>query len=197
MARAPVQIVLEPNRFVGLRPTRRGGGANREFFSENDEAFRQHRDRLHFAMNSIAGDLRASAFGGVAYAKVQLQRSALAKSHRPTDALFTPQRAPTLGALELGQLVVEVTPESLTEIATVVRRAEDSTRFVEDKKTGKRREQPSRSRSEVGAVTDFELWGAGDKRTFSARDAVEWLRDPLTGGRYRIELFRPLPERSD
>ncbi|WP_439642627.1 S8 family serine peptidase [Gemmatimonas sp.] len=196
MPRSLVQIVLEPNRFVGPRQRQNARGPKRDFFAGSDEAFRLHRDRLQETLSRTAESLERSAYGGVAYAKVRLQRSALAKSHRPTGVLFAPDRTPILGAHELGQLLVEVTPEQLTAVASAVGRAEDTTTLVEDKQ-GKLRPKPSRQRSEVGAIEQFSLWGGGDKRAFTAEEAVRTLADPATGSSYRVELFRGLPTASE
>lgn len=121
--------------------------------------------------------------------RVNLRRAALAKSHRPVQSVFPPTRTPVVGSASVGSLIVEVTPEALVEVEAAVKRAEDTPRVVDNPKTGKAEPRPSRVRSEVGAISQVELWGPSDRRSFSAAEAIEWLRDPQTGGGYLLEVF--------
>ena len=192
MAANPVQAVLDANRFVRNRETA-PGGRNKDFFAGHDAAFRTHRDQLKKQVNAIKGVLANDAFGGVGYAKVELQRAALAKSHRPVVSIFPDSRTPVVGSAGVGSLIVEVTPDRLAAVEATVNKAEDVPRMTENRKTGKLEARPSRSRSEVGAIRQVDLWNASDRRKFSTQEAVAWLSDSQTGGGYFVELFS-LPE---
>ncbi len=184
----PVQAVLDADRFVRSREVP-GGGRNKDFFEGHDAAFRSHREELSKQVSAMRSQLANDAFGGLAFAKVDLQRAALAKSHRPLQSVFSPGRTPVVGSAGVGSLIVEVTPEALDEVSAAVQRAEDVPRVVENARTGKAEPRPSRARSEVGAISHVELWSPTDRRGFSAREAVDWLADSQTGGGYLVEVF--------
>ena len=195
MANSPVQVVLNADNFVAAREGP-GFGGGKDFYVGRDRAFVLHRQRVRRQIERAANALSSDQFGGVGYAKVRLERSALAKSHRPLDAIFKPEVTPLVGSEGVGELIVEVTPETLTEVCASIDRAEETVESRPDKE-GVPRPRPTRGRTEVGAIEQVQLWEAADKRRFSAEQAVEWLNDPRTGGAYRIELFlRPVP-RSD
>jgi hypothetical protein len=180
--------VLNADNFIGARETNPGGGA-KDFFGGRDADFVEHKRNLVRQVEAARATLANSEFGGVAYARVMLNRSALAKSHRPTSTVFTPGRTPVVGTRNVGELIIEVTPEGLIDVEQAIEGAEEETRSSVDRKTGKELFKPSRRRSEVGAVDQIELWTAADKRSFSASQAVEWLADRRTGGAYRVYLF--------
>jgi hypothetical protein len=188
MPENPVQTILNADRFVRSRDIAAGGG-NKDFFEGHDAAFCSHRDELSRQINAMRNQLVHDQFGGIAFAKVNLQRSALAKSHRPLQAVFPPTRTPVVGSAGVGSIIIEVTPEALTEVEAVVNRAESSPRVVENSKTGQTETRPSRARSEVGAISQLEMWSPSDRRTFSAREAIGWLSDLETGGGYIVETF--------
>lgn len=188
MAENPVQTILNVDRFVRSREITAGGG-NKDFFEGHDAAFCSHRNELSKQVSAMRNQLAHDQFGGIAFAKVSLQRSALAKSHRPVQAVFPPTRTPVVGSAGVGSLIVEVTPEALTEVEAVVNRAESSPRIVENSKTGQPEARPTRARSEVGAISQLDIWSPSDRRTFSAQEAIDWLSDPQTGGGYIVETF--------
>ncbi|MHB8139700.1 MAG: S8 family peptidase [Vulcanimicrobiaceae bacterium] len=127
--------------------------------------------------------------------KVNLRRSALAKSHRPFDAILTSKAATVVGGLDLGQVLVEVTVPGLQEIEKRILAApSDSPRKIRD---GKSFPNPARSKSEVGAIERLELYGPSDKRQFSLADALHKLADPRRGGSYFVELFEMPPPPSE
>ena len=184
----PIQVVLNADNFIGARETTPGGRA-KDFFGGRDAEFAEHKQDLLRQVESARAVLANSEFGGVGYATVKLNRSALAKSHRPTSAVFTPTRTPVIGTRNVGELIVEITPEGLVDVGQTIGGAEDESRLVKDEKTGRDVFKPTRRRSEVGAVDQIDLWSAADKREFSAEQAVAWLSDPRTGGAYRVHLF--------
>lgn len=187
MPNNPIQVVLNADQFRGARETQTPAGS-RDFFAGHNAAFVAHREELRAQAAAMSATLSASSYGGVGYAAVAMRPAAVAKSHRPLEKLFTPTRAPVVGSNALGEMIVEVTPEALAEIGETMGRAEEVVVEREDT-NGEMKARPSRYRSEVGAIAQLALWEAGDRREFSAAEAVEWLADPRTGGAYLVELF--------
>lgn len=189
---APVQVVVNADNFHEDRENPPGGG-RKDFFAHRDAEFVAHRDR-------IAADLRACAdvlqqqtpqYGGVGHLKVVLRRAAWAKTHRPTQALFKAGLTPCVGGLDLGEMLFEVTPESLHRVAHDVLASEPDTRLK--MKDGKQVPNPSVRRSETGAIQRVELYGPSDKRRFDIEQAVAWLSHAGTGQSYEVELFSVPP----
>lgn len=194
MANSPVQIVLNTNDFIEALDNK-GGGPSKDFFAGNDSDFVEHRDNLQKQLIEIRSMQLVNSFAKISYAKVTLKQAALAKSHRPTSQIFKRDIAPVVGAGDLGELFVELTPESINEINKKVGLAETETRYKE--KNGKSEPNPTRLRSEVGAIQDIIPYTASDKRKFSVKEAVEWFSNPQTGGSYMVELFEAPPARQD
>lgn len=194
MANSPVQIVLNSDAFIEALENN-GGGGSKDFFAGNDAEFIEHRDNIQNQLNEIKSMQLVSSFSKVSYAKVTLKQSALAKSHRPTSQVFKRDVAPVIGAGDLGELFVELTPESIDKITTKVGQAETETRYKEKK--GKNEPNPSRLRSEIGAIEEIVPYTESDKRSFSVNEAVNWLSNPQTGGSYMVELFEAPPARQD
>lgn len=194
MANSPVQIVLNTNDFIEALDNN-GGGSPKDFFDGNDSDFVEHRDNLQKQLGDIKSMQLVSSFTKVSYAKVTLKQAALAKSHRPTSQIFKREIAPVVGAGDLGELFVELTPESIDLINGKMSRAETKVAYKE--KDGKSEPKPSRIRSEVGAIEDIVAYTASDKRKFSVKEAVEWLSNAQTGGSYMVELFEAPPARKD
>jgi hypothetical protein len=131
-----------------------------------------------------------------------MRSDALAKSHRPVKALFRSDRTPVVGAGAQGELIVAVTPDALNTIARGVEGAEEETRYKakpnkDRSKPAKQVPNPSRPRSEIGAIEELALWNANDRRQFSVQQAIAWLGDPRAGGFYLVELFKIPPNPSD
>ena len=194
MANSPVQIVLNSDAFIEALENN-GGGGSKDFFAGNDTEFIEHRDNIQNQLSEIKSMQLVNSFAKVSYAKVTLKQTALAKSHRPTSQVFKRDVAPIIGAGDLGELFVELTPESIDKINTKVGQAEPETRYKE--KNGKNEPNPSRLRSEVGAIEGISPYTASDKRNFSVKEAVKWLSNPQTGGSYMVELFEAPPARQD
>lgn len=194
MANSPVQIVLNTNDFIEALDNK-GGGPSKDFFAGNDSDFVEHRDNLQKQLSEIRSMQLVNSFAKISYAKVTLKQAALAKSHRPTSQVFKRDIAPVVGAGDLGELFVELTPESINEINKKVGQAETETRYKE--KNGKSEPNPTRLRSEVGAIQDIVPYTASDKRKFSVKEAVEWFSNPQTGGSYMVELFEAPSARQD
>ena len=192
MAAGPIQVVLNAADFHVDREKPQGGGPGADFFAENDAAFAQHREAMRTQLESVARQLETDPRSAVGYGKVTIRRSMWAKSHRPTRALFRPDRTPIVGGADLGQLLVELTPDSARAVAREVASAEDHvvrTRY--NKQRDRHEPAPSPRRSETGAIEAITLWQAHDRRRFSTEQALTWLHDPRSGGAYLVELFEP------
>lgn len=190
---SPIQIVLNPENYEEAREAS-GGGGRKDFFAHRDAEFVAHKNALMGQLDTISGVLSAQSQGDVGYVKVILRREAWAKSHRPVATLFRDNRTPVVGGGDLGVMIVEARPSTLRQVATEIERAEThtETRFNEQKQ--KDEPNPSARKSETGAIDRIELYGPGDRRSFSAEEAVAWLSNPMTGSGYQVELFdSPLP----
>ncbi|MFI5452254.1 S8 family peptidase [Pedobacter sp. UC225_61] len=195
MANSPIQIVLNSTDFIDIWE-RNPGGSQKDFFAENDTAFSKHQEKLNEKLNAIKSMQIDNEFTDVSFAKVILRQSGLAKSHRPSSALFNKKVAPIVGAADLGELFVELTPSGIDKITKKIREAEAETRWKTNK-DGKVVPNPTQLRSEVGVIADIMPYTASDKRSFSASEAIEWLSNPETGGAYIVELFDNPPPRQD
>src|SRR6218665_483200 len=196
MANSPVQIVLNTDAFIEALENQ-SGGSSKDFFADKDVEFVGHRDYLQKQLSEIQSLQMVSSYSKISYAKVTLKQAALAKSHRPTSQIFKREIAPVVGAGDLGELFVELTPESVTKIGNTVSKAETETRYKENKSTGKSEPHPSKLRSEIGAIQDIKPYTASDKRKFSLKEGIEWLSKPQSGGSYLVELFASPPPRQD
>lgn len=195
MKNSPVQIVLNTNDFIQALDNK-GGGPSKDFFAGKDREFVEHRDYIQQQLSEIKSMQLVSSMSRISYAKVTLKQAALAKSHRPTSQVFKREVAPVVGAGDLGELFIQLTPESIDEIISKVGQAEAETRYKE-KKDGKTEPNPTRLRSEVGAIQKITPYTDSDKRNFSVSEAVEWLSNPQTGGAYIVELFESVPARQN
>lgn len=195
MASGPIQVVLNSANFHVDREKPTGGGPGADFFADDDQAFIQHREAMRTQMESIAKQLETDPRTKVGYGKVTIRRSMWAKSHRPTKALFRPERTPPVGGADLGQLLVELTPDSAREVAREIAGGEDHVRTRFNQRTRREEKVPSPRRSETSVIESVTLWQPQDRRRFTTQQALQWFRDPRSGGAYLVELFeRPKPE---
>lgn len=195
MSNSPIQIVLNTDNFIEA-VERTGGGLNKDFYAGSDEAFIQHIEDISLQLSNIKQKQKENEFSEISYVKVTLKQSALAKSHRPTKALFRQDLAPIVGGGDLGELFVELSPGSIDKISSKINSAEENTRWKE----GPGRSpvpNPSKLRSELGSIEEIHPYTASDKRKFSITEGLEWISDPRTGGAYIIELFETPPPRQD
>lgn len=194
---SPIQVVLRAESFV--RDTEPGQfGPSTDFFAGEDEKYAAHRKAVLDQLRHSAEQLTQPGSPGVGYLKVSVRTRALAKSHRPTRALFRSDRSRVVGMGAPGELILAVTPVELNVVAATVAKTEDLTRYKDvpskdPTKPPKREPNPTRARSEVGAIAQLALWTATDRRRFSAQQALDWLKDPRTGGFYLVELFEDIP----
>lgn len=191
---SPIQVVLNTNNFIENVEAKKPGPST-DFFEGNDKDFVMHKETISQQLQEVRSMQLTNKFAPVSYAKVTLRQSALAKSHRPSNAIFKKDVAPIVGAGDLGELFVELTPESIDKVTTKIDRAETTTRWKEV--NGKTTANPTRLRSEVGAIDKIVPHTESDKRKFSTQQAVEWLSDPQSGGGYIVELFDNPPPKKD
>lgn len=193
---SPIQIVLNPENYEEARVTN-GGGGRKDFFANRDREFRAHQASLINQIETISGILSAQSEGDVGYVKVILRREAWAKSHRPMATLFRDDRTSIVGGGDLGVMIVEGRPHTLRQVAAEIAKAETTTRMRFDSYKEKDVPNPSAQKSETGAIDRVELYGPGDRRSFSLEEAVAWLSNPMTGSSYQVELFDIPPARSE
>jgi hypothetical protein len=189
MPNQPVQIVLNPRQLAAPRE-RTGGGSGKDFFAGRDKAFVAHRSTVSASLQDVSGALRASgSANALGFLVVQMRADALAKSHRPQDALFKRGLSPHTATEKIGQPIFAVTPEVLDAVRIAVDSAEDTPEVREDSE-GVSAPRPSNRRTETSAIASVRLWGEADKRHFSAAEAVEWLGTSSFGpNQYQVELF--------
>ena len=194
MSNSPIQIVLNTDNFIE-ELDRQPGGTNKDFFAGRDREFELHRHQINVQLENIENIRKENPYSKLAYAKLILRPSALAKSHRPTKRLFTPDKAPVIGAGDLGELFVEIRPQSVEWVKTQAGKAHSETRWKE--KDDNRFASPSKYRSEVGAIDKVVPYGPSDKRNFSLEEGLDWLSNPQTRGAYIVQLFQDLPPRHE
>lgn len=187
MANNPVQIVVNDSDYV-VPPEPKSGGPPYDFFAGKDSDFIKHKEKIAANIQNVAAQLTAKPSGGVGYVRVRLRDRALAKTHRPVRALFTPERFPCVGASSVGELYYFAKSDALASLVSTVAEAEPNTRWVLNSQ-GKPEARPSAVRSDVGAIEDISIPDPTAKRRFDAQTAVNWLSDPRTGGFYLLELF--------
>ncbi|EZP33975.1 S8 family peptidase [Pseudomonas sp. RIT288] len=184
MANNPVQVVLQTDQYMKL-PEGGGGGGAKDFYEDRDEEFKRHKQQLLKQVESIRTALSRTGPRQVGYVKVRLQSNALAKSHRPVDALFKPKSLPLVGSGALGELYFEVTPDTLESVADAISGAEEKV----TKRDAKNKLQASAARSETGAIEEIALPSLQDKRAFSFETAIDHF-ERWPGARYfTVELF--------
>lgn len=195
MANAPVQVILNADSYRRDRQTKRPASAGTDFFEGANEAFAIHQQRLQAQIQEISNQITTpgNMDSEVGYVKVVMRSQALAKSHRPLQNIFPSQKTPLMGGNKIGEMISEITSESVKHVASAISKAEISVRQKVDIKTGEIKPVPSRYRCEVGAIETIALWSRTDRRRFDIQDAIAWLTNPETGHVYVVELFeRPL-----
>lgn len=192
---SPIQVILSPESFNDERK-RTPGGRNKDFYADRDDAFRRHKQAIQVQLQAISTNLASNPYGKIGYAKLILNPSALAKSHRPTYLFGKSSAVPIIGAGDLGELYIEVSLQTVMQLSKKIAQAEETTvKEVDDR--GQEMPKPSRIKSEVGAIQRIEPYTGEDKRNFSVTQGIKWLSDSRTGGAYLIELFEAIPPRQD
>lgn len=188
MPNNPLQIVLNANDYQHI-PERTGGGAVKDFYQGRDDAFVVHQQKLLTDLDQIGRAMTRSDRPALAYMHVALNEDAWAKTRRPTMKVMPPAKVPLVGGANLGDMIVELTPENIAAVRGSISEAEKDVPLMPDRETGELKPKPSRARSEVGAIRALRAHHAADRRSFSAEDAINWLADPRTGGMYLVETF--------
>jgi hypothetical protein len=188
MPNNPLQIVLNTNDYQRI-PEVTAGGKVKDFFKGRNAAFVAHQHKLLGDLEQIGRTMNRGERSVLSYVHVALNEEAWAKSHRPTMKLMPPAKVPLVGGTNLGDMIVEVTPENLAAIRDGIAEAEMEVREALNPKTDKLEPRPTRARGEVGAIRSLRAHHAADRRSFSAQEAVAWLADPRTGGMYLVETF--------
>jgi hypothetical protein len=184
MAHNPVQVVLNTDQYM-KRPETGGGGGAKDFFEGRDSEFVRHKAKLLREVETIRTSMSSSRGARIGYVKVRLQSAALAKSHRPLDAIFKPREFPLVGTGALGELFFEVTPGALDRAAAAITGAEDRV----TKRNKRNKLAPSDARSEVGAIEAIALPSLNDKRAFTVEQAQRYFLERPTARYIAIELF--------
>ena len=86
MKHNPLQVVLNSSDYI-YKPDPNPGGSLEDFYGGRDDEFREHKASLERQIDHIQRHIKTSD-KGVGTVKVELNPSALAKSHRPMRALF-------------------------------------------------------------------------------------------------------------
>lgn len=114
MAKGPVQVVLNSESYISMVPQQRLPMGNKDFYANNNQLFVEHKRNIISQLDEIAVAQMENPYSKVNYIKVRMIHKALAKSHRPTGKLFTPQNyCKLIGGVHRGEMIFEVTPQSI------------------------------------------------------------------------------------
>jgi hypothetical protein len=163
------------------------GGAKRDFFDGDDQAFSRHKIKLIEKTSEISAEVGARDEDNFATLIVSLRDDAVAKSHRPTKALFN-EKHPVIGGGDIGQIYVQVNSKSLPQLAERISQAKVQSDVKFDK-NGKVQSKVGGLRSEVSAIEDIELFSSQNKCKFSRPELIRMLVEE--GRELIIEIFSP------
>ncbi|WP_434144774.1 S8 family serine peptidase [Photobacterium leiognathi] len=180
--------IKNTNEYIAI-PDRDGMGSYKDFFYGNDHEFSIHRSSLISQVSHVAEELILKGNNNsFATMKVSLRDDALAKSHRPTKAIFN-HKHPVIGGGKMGELYVQVTPSSLITIAERLAQAKVES-DVKFNQSGKIESKVGQLRSEVGAIDNLSIYSSDDKCSLSDS---ELLIDIINNNRdIIVELFEPV-----
>ncbi|MFA0497086.1 hypothetical protein AB4555_25340, partial [Vibrio sp. 10N.222.54.B11] len=170
MARKTILRVKNSNAYI-TRPEPNPGGGNKDFFNGDDQAFATHKSSLISKASKISSEIGSRDCQSFATMKVTLKEDAIAKSHRPTTALFN-QKHPVVGGGEIGELYVQVNAKSIPQLTERISQA----KVVSDVKfnqSGKLEPKVGILRSEVSAIESLDLLGDEDKSTLTDNDILK------------------------
>ena len=123
----PVQVFLDTQRFIEIPPTEPRPRGAKDFFKDNDKAFAEHKKRMTSAMTNAAEALRSTK-QPAGFVRVRQRSDALAKSHRPMNALFSESHGFSLvGAETAGELLFQATSNGLDRLARIVEERAEAT----------------------------------------------------------------------
>ena len=186
----PIQVFLDTKQFITV-PESHGRSGNRDFFSENNRGFFNHKSAMRMKIRDASETLRHRN-QAAGFVIVQMRNDALAKSYRPLRALFSPNNSFGLvGGGRIGEIFLQCTPDALDQLDYLIEeRAEIEPPMKEDRASGELVPRPSTYRSELSGIEDIRLPAGYDRISFSAREAYEWFGRPNTLGAYIVEIFR-------
>jgi hypothetical protein len=186
----PVQVLMDGERFH-TKPNKPPGGNQKDFFAGDNAAFVNHKAEVTMRLSNIAQTLERND-EPIGFMHVQMRETALAKSHRPLDRLFTHRNKFALvGGDNDGNLIVQGAPRALQELSDLIQdKAEVLPRRKTDRNSGKLVEVVSEYRSELGSIEEIRLHDRDDRVGFEAGLAIETLRRKDAIGSYVIDLFR-------
>jgi len=182
MAENQIQIVINPRDFIGDKDPIIGFGPNTDFFRGEDEAFVAHKSMLTSQLAAINVASQQNPYSPIIYAKVKMRSNAIAKTHRPTKSLFSPnKRSFVVGGARVGELLIEMHPGSIQKVEQAILRAED-----------KSREKPSRFRSEASGIQNITPYLSTDRVPFTVAEVMSWIDNGAISNGYYVDLFHPL-----
>lgn len=191
MTKKAILKIKNSNDYI-VRPIPNASGNNKDFFNGNDQAFAHHKSFLISKASEVSQEIGFRDCQNFATMKVTLRDDAIAKSHRPTKALFN-RKHPVIGGGEMGEIYVQVNAKSLPELTERISQAKVKS-DVKFNKDGKIESKVGQLRSEVSAIENLKLLGASDKSTLSdseiLREIYHHNRDII------IELFNPIKSES-
>ncbi|MFZ8201221.1 S8 family serine peptidase [Alteromonas portus] len=163
------------------------GGDKKDFCYGNDVEFAEHKANLIRKTSEIADEVGNRDVSNFATMVVKLKEDALAKSHRPTNALFN-DKYPVIGGGDIGELYVQVNSKSLPHLAERIAQAKVESDVKIDQ-NGNAKPKVGALRSEVSAIEGVELFENKRKCRQSNADLFKCI---LAGKRELIiELFSP------
>ncbi len=183
----PIQIVLNTSDYIDS-PVPEASGSNKDFYANKDAAFKEHKKQILSSMLDVRNSLSTKK-DKTTFAHVTLKPAAWAKSHRPIYSIFKSKKVPYIGGGEIGEMLIEINEKNIDDIISSIEKAEEFTREKINPKSKKVEFKPSRSKSEVGAISGIRLHEYSDKRSFSIEAAFSWLQKPESGRVYFVELF--------
>ncbi|ELY4323111.1 S8 family peptidase [Cronobacter turicensis] len=181
----PVQIILDTNQYIKI-PVREPNGSKTDFFAGRDELYKEHKRVLLGQISNVKKQLHQTGYA-IGVLMVELNREALAKSHRPVKSLLPLNKSPLIGSKGIGQLLFQVTPASLEHLSSKITSSEEHTNYVTDN-NGKIKPKPSIVKSETGAIARLSFFGVEEKIGFSLNDIFDWYEEGDTFSGYLVEL---------
>ena len=189
MENYPIQLVMNASDYVKDEVRPPGGSPPRDYYAGRDEQFRAHKVRFAEQLDQFSAAQLVNPYTRIAYAKVVLERKAIAKSNRPTGKMITEKNGcKVVGGSRKGEMLVRFSPSSTEKLKEALGKAEDTVQMVTDKKTGEEVVKTSAWRSEVGAIKDVLPFSAQDRCSITADDIVASIENEGNGMLY-MELF--------
>lgn len=190
----PIQVVMNSSNYIKEEERPRTRGNRKDYYAGRDNEFSRHRSQFVRQLDLFADAQRENPYSEIAYAKVVLERKALAKSNRPTEKLITEaNECKVVGGSRKGEMLVRFSPSSAQKIKAAADKAEDATTWVTNKFSGKPEAKPSALRSEVGAIREVRSITADERCPFTAEEVVSRFEEQ-GGGFLYVELFETADE---